>query len=100
MKSISTPEIRQENPMAKIAEEAGLTRGRPVQGVVILALPGADEEAALKFKGTMDLLAEFMPFNVAITYSNVAALTKEDILEWKDKIDHIAKEAGWLDEAK
>ena len=92
----STPELRQDNPMHNIVEKAGLKSNEPVQGVVILSLPGADDEMARRFAQTLELLKPYMPFNVAITYQHVSALSKDDILDWKEKIDSICKSAGWL----
>ena len=94
---ISTPRITPKGAMDDIAENAGFQRDEstPRRNAVILALPGVSEEEARKFTNTLQSLAPYLPFNLAITYNRVAALTKEDILEWKEKIDHICKANGW-----
>ena len=96
MADIETPTITAENPMAEIARKSGLAETSvPRRNVVILALPGVSDEEAFKFRNTLELLAPYLPFNLAITYNRVSALSREDIVEWKDKLDALCKANGW-----
>ena len=96
IRKLETPDITQKPPIQELAEKNGLRKsGEPRDNMVILAMPGIDPDSLERFKATILPLAQYLPFNVAIITEHVSAISKEDILEWKDKIDHICKVNGW-----
>ena len=98
---IETPDITAERNVDTgklIADKAGMER-RPIeknnQEVIILAMPNVSEENAKKFMSMLALMSPYLPFNVAVVYERIAAISKDDILKWKSHIDEIITENKW-----
>ena len=94
--SAETPELGVDSPIDTLAKKAGLERTETERReVIILAMPNIREEEAKKFMATLEMLSPYLPFHLAVTYNRVSALTKEDLLEWRDRINHICEANGW-----
>ena len=87
---------RNKDVAAEIAQRGNLSKvEKNTSEVIILAMPNVPEDHAKRFMHVLGLMSPYLPFNVAVVYDRIAALTKDDILQWQEKIDSIIKENNW-----
>lgn len=96
---VKTPHVPNDSEaedkiVRELADGAGF-KGKNYEEIVIIAMPNTSEQNAQALISLFAKLNEHLPFSLVVTYQRLTCISKEDILGWKDKIDHICEQNGW-----